>query len=213
MTKDEMKNKYSTFIAEISEILGLGKPIDILKLCATTDSFFQPLEKRIAELEELLINSKNLSDTIEKAQRSFDELDDRGIGDDWSIEESYVNGFSNGAEFGYNKAKVEVEESYRESLCNSELNLASITEQVEELEKANEWHYVKDGAYPTDDKKVLCILGDFENCNLKVGYYSQVKGDSNRWRFEDYDLPDDSENDWGVSAWKEIVLPELKEKE
>jgi hypothetical protein len=39
-----------------------------------------------------------------EAKRSFDELDDRGVGDDWSIEESYVNGFSNGAEFGYNKA-------------------------------------------------------------------------------------------------------------
>ena len=39
-----------------------------------------------------------------EAERSFDELDDRGVGDDWSIEESYVNGFSNGAEFGYNKA-------------------------------------------------------------------------------------------------------------
>lgn len=29
----------------------------------------EPREKRIAELEELLINSKNLSDTIEKAQK------------------------------------------------------------------------------------------------------------------------------------------------
>ena len=94
---------------------------------------------------------------------------------------TYVQGFVDGAEFGYNKA--------------------------------NEWHYVKDGVYPTDDKKVLCILGDFENDNLEVGYYSQVKGDSKRWRFENYDLPDDSKNDWGVSAWKEIVLPELKESE
>ena len=73
--------------------------------------------------------------------------------------------------------------------------------------KANEWQFVKDGVYPTDDKKVLCILGDFENDNLEVGYYSQVEGDSKRWRFEDYDLPDDSEEGWGVSAWKEIVLP------
>lgn len=47
-----MKNKYSSFVTEISEILGLGKPIDILKLCTTTDLFFQPLEKRIAELEK-----------------------------------------------------------------------------------------------------------------------------------------------------------------
>ena len=34
----------------------------------------------------------------QEAQRSFDELDDWGIGDDWSIEESYKNGYSNGAE-------------------------------------------------------------------------------------------------------------------
>ena len=59
--------------------------------------------------------------------------------------------WQNGAEFGYNKAKVEVEDSYRESLCNSELNLASVTEQLEELEKSNEWHYVKDGDLPTED--------------------------------------------------------------
>ena len=54
MTKEELKNKYSAFITEISEILGLGKPVDILKLCATTDLFFQPLEKRIEELEHQL---------------------------------------------------------------------------------------------------------------------------------------------------------------
>lgn len=54
MNKEEMKNKYSSFITEISEILGLGKPVDILKLCATTDLFFQPLEKRISETEETI---------------------------------------------------------------------------------------------------------------------------------------------------------------
>ena len=54
----------------------------------------------------------------------------------------YEEGFKDGAEFGYNKAKVEVEESYRESLCNSECNLASVTEKLEELKKANEWHKV-----------------------------------------------------------------------
>lgn len=52
MTKDEMENKSRVFITEISEILGLGKPIDILKLCATTDLFFKPLEERIIELEK-----------------------------------------------------------------------------------------------------------------------------------------------------------------
>ena len=52
MTKDEMENKSRAFITEISEILGLGKPIDILKLCATTELFFRPLEERIIELEK-----------------------------------------------------------------------------------------------------------------------------------------------------------------
>lgn len=74
--------------------------------------------------------------------------------------------------------------------------------------KANEWHYVKDGDYPTDEKKVLCILGDFENDNLEVGYYFQGKQkDNRRWCFENYNLPDNNEEEWGVSAWKEIVLP------
>ena len=52
MTKNEMENKSRVFITEISEILGLRKPIDILKLCATTDLFFKPLEERIVELEK-----------------------------------------------------------------------------------------------------------------------------------------------------------------
>ena len=62
--------------------------------------------------------------------------------------ELWKDGFQQGAKFGYNKAKVEVEDSYRESLFNSELNLASITEK---LEKSNEWHYVKDGDLPNTE--------------------------------------------------------------
>lgn len=70
-----------------------------------------------------------------EAQRSFDELDDRGVGDDWSIEESYVNGFTNGAEFGYNLAKEEID--YLNKHWRSE-----------EERKANEWHYVTDKLPP-----------------------------------------------------------------
>ena len=58
MVKDEMENKSRAFITEISEILGLGKPIDILKLCATTDLFFKPLEERITELEKEIAELK-----------------------------------------------------------------------------------------------------------------------------------------------------------
>lgn len=45
------KEKYSAFVAEVSEIMGLGKPIDILKLCVITDRFINPYQKRITELE------------------------------------------------------------------------------------------------------------------------------------------------------------------
>lgn len=102
-----------------------------------------------------------------------------------------------GVEFGYKKGF--------EECAKAKLNVTTISD----CPIKDEWHYPSKGEYPKDDKKVLCILGDFENDNLKVGYYSQDEGDSKRWQFEDYDLPDDSENGWGVSAWKEIVLPEL----
>ena len=75
--------------------------------------------------------------------------------------------------------------------------------------KANEWHYVKDKDYPKDNKPVLCILGDINSDNCEVGYYNDV-GSGEPWHFETYHLPDDDgDNAWGVSAWKEIVLPEL----
>ena len=51
MTKEEQKEKYSAFISDVSEILGLGKPIDVLKLCMVTDRFFKPLQNQVKELE------------------------------------------------------------------------------------------------------------------------------------------------------------------
>ena len=79
------------------------------------------------------------------------------------------------------------------------------------LRKANEWHYVKDKDYPKDNKPVLCILGDIDSDNCEVGYYNDVES-GEPWHFETYHLPDDDgDNAWGVSAWKEIVLPKESE--
>ena len=79
------------------------------------------------------------------------------------------------------------------------------------IQVKDEWHYVKDGDYPKDNKPVLCILGDVDSDNCEVGYYNNV-GSEEPWHFETYHLPDDDgDNAWGVYAWKEIVLPELKE--
>ena len=58
--------------------------------------------------------------------------------------------------------------------------------------KANEWHYVKDGDLPKTKKKVLGLLKDVEEPILD--YYRQ----DGLWN---YALEDE------VIAWKEIVLP------
>lgn len=49
---EEQKEKYANFLDKVSEILGLNKPVDILRLCAVTDEYLRPIEKRIAELEK-----------------------------------------------------------------------------------------------------------------------------------------------------------------
>ena len=101
-----------------------------------------------------------------------------------------------GAEFGYKLAHEEMD------YLNKHWGNGKDT--------ANEWHYVKDKDYPKDNKPVLCILGDIDSDNCEVGYYNDV-GSGEPWHFETYHLPDDDgDNAWGVSAWKEIVLPELK---
>ena len=66
--------------------------------------------------------------------------------------------------------------------------------------KANEWHYVKDGL-PKDNEYVL-IYTDLNNYYVatKVENHFMSKG----WGF----IPMST-----VIAWKEIVLPELKESE
>ena len=64
--------------------------------------------------------------------------------------------------------------------------------------KANEWNYVKGGIFPKDEKDILCLI-NFET--YEVGYYHQEK--------RCFYTIDGREID--VIAWKEIVLPELKE--
>ena len=78
--------------------------------------------------------------------------------------------------------------------------------------KANEWHYVKDGKYPKEYADLfICYLTEDDAKDCVRGWY-------------EYDLDNDEHyfktvNTFGtaviknVYAWKEIVLPELKESE
>ena len=65
--------------------------------------------------------------------------------------------------------------------------------------KANEWHYPSKGEYPDNDSDILCQI-DFETS--EVGYFNEM--------YNNFFTIDGKEIE--VKAWKEIVLPEVKEK-
>ena len=75
----------------------------------------------------------------------------------------------------------------------------SVTEQLEELEKANEWHYVKDELPP---KKVPLNIITFDKNKKRRVWVGEYNGGNGQWwtgYFNHFiDVP---------YAWKEIVLP------
>ena len=84
---------------------------------------------------------------------------------------SYIDGFKDGVEFGYNKA--------------------------------NEWHYLKDGIMPEENQWVLVYDGSYTVCN----YHSNTPI---KW----LDNYENEVYESTIIAWKEIVLPkEIKENE
>ena len=105
-----------------------------------------------------------------------------------------------GAEYGYNKAKIEVEESYKESLCNSELNLASVTEQLEELEKANEWHDLRKN--PNDLPKRNNELTDRSDVIITDKGIAHYNFRKQKWYVHNFEC--DMSFSEGVIAWCEI---------
>jgi len=72
--------------------------------------------------------------------------------------------------------------------------------------KANEWHYVKDGDLPKDEKDVQVLYQDCDKINSYTCLYdihreSWLYYNIDEWLLEPFD--------YKVIAWKEIVLPEL----
>ena len=67
------------------------------------------------------------------------------------------------------------------------------------------WHYVKDGEYPTtNDDCLVAFYFEFEGeKRISYGIRSNLKKDFEN--IEDFTKQ--------IIAWKEIVLPELKESE
>ena len=93
-----------------------------------------------------------------------------------------------GIEYGYNKAKEDADK-----MKSRFLELCNLKDmRIAELEKANEWHYVKDGL-PKENQLVMVYRVNPLGANIAI----------TNWY--------DSYKDTKVIAWKEIVLPELKE--
>ena len=76
--------------------------------------------------------------------------------------------------------------------------------------KANEWHYVKDGKYPTHENDVTVLYRDCDKLNTYTCLYDTH---SELWMYYNLDNMLLERFDYKVIAWKEIVLPELKESE
>lgn len=69
--------------------------------------------------------------------------------------------------------------------------------------KANEWHYPSKGEYPSNRNDVYLL--QLEDDNGHTEYEIGSLGSDRRWTCEEFGIR--------IIAWKEIVLPELKESE
>ena len=109
--------------------------------------------------------------------------------------------FKDGAEFGYNKCKEELNQKGLALQSDMDKTIEQNIALKKELNKANEWHYVKDGN-PNNENDILCQISKDE---VVVGYYHTV---AKRY------ITIDGQDLYNVIAWKEIVLPkEIKESE
>ena len=80
--------------------------------------------------------------------------------------------------------------------------------------KANEWHYVKDGLPKTSGRYLVYTGGepfilDFDSEVNSFGYWVVSLGDDWGVQDEDFETVKDRGED-NVIAWKEIILPELE---
>ena len=108
--------------------------------------------------------------------------------------------YKDGYKDGYNKAKGEVitetTKNYNAIIADYEKHYK---ERIAELEKANEWHYMKDGL--SEKKKYVLIYTDLKNVYIarlvEDDYFITNKGGFVQTS--------------SVIAWKEIALPKESE--
>lgn len=99
--------------------------------------------------------------------------------------------WQNGAEYGYNKCKEELNHKGLALQSDMDKTIEQNIALKKELNKANEWHYAKD-EIPSEDAPLLCVRGGRVYITW---YYNGVYHDSRCCQVKK------------PYAWKEIILP------
>lgn len=80
---------------------------------------------------------------------------------------SYIDGFKDGAQFGYNKCKEELNQNGLALQSDMDKTIEQNIALKKELNKANEWHFVSKEGFPNKDDIYLIIRSD----GLHLGDY------------------------------------------
>lgn len=111
--------------------------------------------------------------------------------------------FKDGAEFGYNKSKEELNHKGLALQSDMDKTIEQNIALKKELNKANEWHFVSKDGFPNKDDIYLIIRSD----GLHLGdYCCGGDGDIDCQSWCDYPSEEEIQDD-NVIAWKEIILP------
>ena len=116
---------------------------------------------------------------------------------------SYIDGFKDGAEFGYNKFNEELNHKGLALQSDMDKTIEQNIALKKELNKANKWHFVSKEGFPNKDDIYLIIRND----GLHLGdYCCGGDGDIDCQSWCDYPSEEEIQDD-SVIAWKEITLP------
>lgn len=120
------------------------------------------------------------------------------------IADGIIQAYQQGAEFGYNKSKEELNQNGLALQSDMDKTIEQNIALKKELNKANEWHFVSKEGFPNKDDIYLIIRGD----GLHLGdYCCGGDGDIDCQSWCDYPSEEEIQDD-SVIAWKEITLPE-----
>ena len=113
--------------------------------------------------------------------------------------------FQDGAEFGYNKCKEELNQKGLVLQSDMDKTIEQNIALKKELNKVKEWHYMEDELPP---KKVLLNIITFDKNKKRRVWVGEYDGGSGQWwtgHFNHFiDVP---------YAWREIVLPETPKED